>query len=57
MVFSPGKTDCPGKAPVMLRAGKGMRLRLGLVLGHETMNPDAAVKAWRIVRGVYDNLD
>ena len=57
VALSPGKTDFPGKAPLMLRDGKGVRSKLGLVGGHETMDPDATVKAWRIVRGVYYNLN
>ena len=57
VTLSPGKTAFPGKAPAMLRDGKGVRPKLGLVDGHETMNSDAAVKAWRIVRGVYYSLN
>jgi len=38
----------------MLRAGKGVRPRLGLLGGHETMNPFANVKAWFMVREVWN---
>ena len=42
---------------MMLRSGKGVT-RLGLVGGHERMNLDAAVRAWRRVRETYyDSLD
>jgi len=55
VAFSPGKAVSSGKAPVMLRAGKGVRPRLGLLAGHETMNPFAAVKAWFMVREVWND--
>lgn len=57
VAFSPGKAVSSGKAPVILRAGKGERPRLGLLGGHETMNPFAAVKACFMVREVYNILD
>ena len=56
VAFSPGKAFSAGKAPVILRAGKGVRPRLGLLDGHETMNPDASVKACFLEREVYDSL-
>ena len=56
---SPGKAVSEGKAPVMLRAGKGLLVmpRVGVLGGHETMNAFANVKAWFMVREVYDSLD
>ena len=53
---SPGKAVSSGKAPVMMRAGKRVSPKLGLLGEHETMNPFAAEKAWFIVRDVYDTF-
>jgi hypothetical protein len=51
-------TVCPGmEAPVMLKDGKVVKCRGGLVDGHETMNGDANVKASSALIGVYDSMN
>ena len=51
-------TVCPGMgAPVMLKDGKVLKFRAGLVDGHETMNGDANVKASSALIGVYDSIN
>ena len=53
LAFCPGKAVWfVGKEPSILRGGKGVRFRLGLLDGHEVMNGDANEKACLMVRGV-----
>ena len=48
---------CPGTALWRVRTGKGMRIRVGLVDGHEAMYGAANARTTGGGRGIYKNMN